>query len=369
MPHPASRRSLGYTLVELLVVIAIIGVLLALILPAVQAARAASRKSQCANNMKQIGLALNNYHDVHRMFPPGRFVSVWTRNFPWRIDAIPGAPTPHGCYSAYAVLLPFLGEETLYEKLNFGWRNIDNFDNGPQNSNAFSGSIAGMMCPSQETFAGLGRWTQYGLTNYGLSIGTTSWGVWTGHENSESIAKGGNQSNGLFGGLQIVTAERDVPDGLSKTIAVVEFRMGDPSDTSAPDGHIMSVNLGWGQPPTGNKMFKANDQDAALVALGVQACGQISAVSQEWAFHGSVLYGGASTAINILATPNEIRASGCMIDAFQNLNQQLIVPGSAHSGGVNVLFGDGSVRFVADGVDRKAWMASGTRNGKEADGM
>src|SRR3989442_12932386 len=99
-----SRR--GFTLIELLVVIAIIGVLVALLLPAVQAAREAARRTQCRNNLKQIGIALHAYHESLQVFPPGRMT-----NF--------AQPGQGRCWSAYAHLLPYLRESTLYHAVNF----------------------------------------------------------------------------------------------------------------------------------------------------------------------------------------------------------------------------------------------------------
>src|SRR5262245_57784372 len=98
-------RRQGFTLVELLVVIAIIGVLVALLLPAVQAAREAARRSQCQNHLKQIGLAMNNYHGVYNCFPPGRART-----------SIDGQGR---CFSAYAFLLPYLEANSLYQQINF----------------------------------------------------------------------------------------------------------------------------------------------------------------------------------------------------------------------------------------------------------
>src|SRR6188474_2864139 len=97
-------RERGFTLIELLVVIAVIGILVALLLPAVQQAREAARRTQCRNNLKQIGIAMSNYHDVHQTFPPGRL-----RN---PVDG------QGRCFSAYAYLLPYLEATTLYDQIN-----------------------------------------------------------------------------------------------------------------------------------------------------------------------------------------------------------------------------------------------------------
>ena len=107
MNRPSHRR--GFTLIELLVVIAIIAVLIALLLPAVQAAREAARRAQCVNNLKQIGLALHNYHTVHDCFPPGGLNTTQPN----------GALVANGGWSAHAFMLSYLEGGTLYNSINF----------------------------------------------------------------------------------------------------------------------------------------------------------------------------------------------------------------------------------------------------------
>ena len=114
-PKNHSGRTRGFTLVELLVVIAIIGILVALLLPAIQAAREAARRTQCTNNLKQINLGLNNYHDTFRIFPPG----AW--NYANRGNGL-----------AWTVfILPFLEQQTVYEEFEFGRNSWNNFNHRP----------------------------------------------------------------------------------------------------------------------------------------------------------------------------------------------------------------------------------------------
>src|SRR5881628_3599217 len=109
MPHPLRR---SFTLIELLVVIAIIAVLIALLLPAVQAAREAARRAQCVNNMKQMGLAIHNYHSVHDVFPMGASLGMYdaTGNYYVKQNL-----------SLHAAILPFLEQTAVYNSINFNW--------------------------------------------------------------------------------------------------------------------------------------------------------------------------------------------------------------------------------------------------------
>jgi prepilin-type N-terminal cleavage/methylation domain-containing protein len=132
---PARRRASGFTLIELLVVIAIIAVLIALLLPAVQAAREAARRTQCTNNLKQLGIAMHNYHDVVGSFPTSF----------WRNTIDKGATTADGTnrHSWISMTLPFFEQQNLYSAINFSLSN-----GGPINSTAYLTPIAALMCPS-----------------------------------------------------------------------------------------------------------------------------------------------------------------------------------------------------------------------------
>ena len=143
----------GFTLIELLVVIAIIAVLIALLLPAVQAAREAARRAHCASNLKQIGVAMHNYHAAVGVFPPGRLRSQVDHN--------------GRCFAAYAYLLPFLEQSSLYSATNFNL-NPDNApdsavagENGlqPENTTTLYTNLNVLLCPS-DPYSSRGRTTR-----------------------------------------------------------------------------------------------------------------------------------------------------------------------------------------------------------------
>jgi prepilin-type N-terminal cleavage/methylation domain-containing protein/prepilin-type processing-associated H-X9-DG protein len=213
----------GFTLVELLVVIAIIGVLVALLLPAVQAAREAARRSQCTNNLKQVGLALHNYHDTYKVFPIG-----------YHRMPNPLGQNERESYGWMARILPFLEQQPLYDQLQVTrgllWENLSQLAGTAEGNALISAAttpLSTAMCPSDTGFtrpglvhsnrdfrngigtlaAGLGNW-QVGVSNYP--------GVF-GHR----TVHGRNQNSGIFFWDSAIGMS-DILDGTSNTFAVGE---------------------------------------------------------------------------------------------------------------------------------------------------
>ena len=314
-------RRPGFTLIELLVVIAIIAVLIALLLPAVQGAREAARRMQCVNNMKQIGIALHNYHDVVGCLPLGRTI-------PFNVS-----------FSPLARFLPFIEQANLGNALNYNLGYAD-----PSNSTVANTSLTLFLCPSDAGSAaipaGIG-----GGTNYRSAEGN-SVVMWYGATDIAGVNTGMPAPNGLFfASLQVRFA--DVTDGLSNTAAYSEHVIGDfnqsfatdKSDTFLPGTHPTTSDDAWSQ-------CKA----VATTNLAMQGYSNVGA---PW------VYGYHSTSSYWHSAPPNARS--CMFPP----SRISTTANSRHPGGVNVLMADGSARFVKDTINVVAWRSVGTRNGGE----
>ncbi len=303
----------GFTLIELLVVIAIIAVLIALILPAVQMAREAARRSQCQNNLKQIGLALHNYHSDHGTFPPGR-----TRS---RIDGAGHA------FGALAQMLPRLDQIAVYNAINFD----HSADRSTQNLTARQTLVESFLCPTDSH--AIPRQAN-GPTCYLMATGTIY-----------PIAR----SDGvLFENSSVRT--QDISDGTNQTVAFSETIRSD----GKPENNYISLR----------------PEDVPLTNYALQC---VPTQTTEDARGARWIYGSPGLSMyNHRRTPND-RNMDCRAGGPQSIQTNRtwdavshdITARSRHAGGVHSLFADGHVRFVSDMIDVTIWQALGTRGGAE----
>jgi prepilin-type N-terminal cleavage/methylation domain-containing protein len=313
-----SSRFRAFTLIELLVVIAIIAILIALLLPAVQQAREAARRTQCRNNLKQIGLAIHNYESSLRCFPPGRL------NFPM-------------VFSVQAHLLPYLEGSTLYNVIDFNTRPNFGAPSSPmtQNEIAARTRIPGYVCPSDsEKVPG----SDFAPTNY---IATTGSGTGTANHI--------NLGDGVMYSMSCVRF-RDVTDGLSNTVCFSEHTLGPGGNPSSPSGSPPREARAEVLELTGGT---ATTEAACIVGGGGNWSGMRGA---KWmnGHYGDTLY-------NHFYSPNS-KQFDCGNGSH---NYGLTAARSRHIGGATTLLGDGSVRFVGDNVDLAIWRGSATRSGGE----
>lgn len=325
------RSPKAFTLVELLVVIAIIGILVALLLPAVQAAREAARRASCTNNLKQIGLALHNYHDTLQVFPPAGLYPVGTPGFSW---------------SAQARLLPFMEQANLQNLINWSV---------PYTSQTAVArtKVAVYMCPSDfndrrrpDPQPSDPSFAHYPLT-YASNMGT--WFVF------DAVSQ--QAGDGLIG-PNLVTNMASLVDGTSNTLAFAEVKAFTPylRDSNNPAG------VGVGAPIDPNVIgslggnFKTDSGHTEWVDARVHQTGFTATFPPNTKVPYSS--GGKVWDIDFNSSREGISATGVTYAA--------VTSRSYHPGGVNTAMADGSVRFVAQTIDLLTWRSMATRAGGEA---
>jgi len=324
------RRRRAFTLVELLVVIAIIGILIALLLPAVQAAREAARRSQCTNNLKQFGLALHNYHDTYKVFPPRKGGS--------RCAA--GATTGN-CerLSGFIGLLPFIEQKAMYEQIRAGdpargyppggpaaWYGWAPWNYPPRNQ---------FVCPS-DTGAPQGGQR---LNSYGFSIG----------DQINSI-RDATQVRGLFA-FRTCYSTADILDGTSNTLAMSERTCEAFAGPWAEYGGVTTTSTEI-EYTTAIASSIGGLRNAPIVCYAQTSGNYFNAgvrVQRSWGRawqDGQPMYVGITTVL----PPN---GPACAEDyvRYGDGVHLVIPPTSRHPGGVNGLMADGSVRFISDTID------------------
>lgn len=331
----------GFTLIELLVVIAIIAVLVALLLPAVQQAREAARRAECKNHLKQIGLAMHNYHDALNTFPPGRLVN-------------PVSGQGH-CFSAYSYLLPYLDQGPLYQQIV--WNANPDANPGP-NAAVTSIVLPLLQCPSDYNVI---MQPGFGTHNYPLCTGTT-------------FPLSPNNPFGLsITGIfyeNSKTRFSDISDGSSQTVCVGETVKSDPAGpviwdgTSPTNGFVLTQgnqNTPGGPPLTN---YASDCFSSGLVLQQTRG--------SKW------LYGAPGHSMyNHIRPPNDTAGPDCRggephskdtTTDWLNLTHN-VTAHSRHSGGVQTLFCDGHIQFISNSINLLVWQALGSRNGQEVIGQ
>jgi prepilin-type N-terminal cleavage/methylation domain-containing protein/prepilin-type processing-associated H-X9-DG protein len=331
----AHGRSLkGFTLVELLVVIAIIGVLIALLLPAIQAARESARRSQCINHLKQLGVALHNYESAKNEIPGGSLGTF-------------GVDAPY--FSPHTVLLPYVEEGNLYSQLDLDkspWERSRNADNY-----ALARSQPEILLCASETNTRDSLGTDMGWTNY--------------HANAGSWVKFKGAWDGVFGPGKIVNRYEplealgfnQIVDGLSNTAAFAEVVNGfGPQSASGRRGDgdpladcfEFTGRLPWTSVQAARDAMAGRSLQAASVPW-----------NGEWRWRGYPWTEGTvwRNWYNHLQPPNAVCwRPGEWWDIISP-------PTSYHAGVVNVTMCDGSVQTYADSIDPDVWLELGTRDG------
>ncbi|WP_437222901.1 DUF1559 domain-containing protein [Planctomicrobium sp. SH661] len=306
MRNSRMLRKSGFTLIELLVVIAIIAVLIALLLPAVQQAREAARRSQCKNNLKQLGLGFHNYMDTHNVLPPGYIQlpndesnSEWT----W-----------------VAALLPFIDQAAMFNKLDYnipsGWTSSD--PSNPQYKNFIITStfLPVMTCPSDYTSTAI-AYDQMARGNYGASNGVGNLkyiGLYSGNSWVNRAGAGPFEVNSR-------TGARDFTDGMSNSILAGELRKSTDNDLRA----VMHY-------PEGPFIHFDNNPNSNTPDLARDSCVSIPGVPCQTNFTG-------------------------YFNRDMNLSSR-----SLHTGGVHALMADGSCRFFSNNIANETWRNLGVHN-------
>ncbi|HWL09905.1 MAG TPA: DUF1559 domain-containing protein [Planctomicrobium sp.] len=329
MTRPFSRYARGFTLIELLVVIAIIAILVALLLPAVQQAREAARRSQCKNNLKQLGLAMHNYLDTHRAFPPN------------------GVLNRHGSqeWSAQAFMLPFLDGGNIYNVIDFG----TGYGQGANaDSNIKATRIPVLLCPSDPNDSvRLTTTSPIVPEHYPLSYAVGR-GIYKVAEMSSSEVINGD--GGAAFKYNNVTRDRDFTDGMSNTVGMSEVKCKTPRFHDRPTL----------VPEAGIALPSGSDTTSWSAANG----------HTEWV-SGNTIHTGFTT----YTTPNaKLSANGFdwvsvsgtreaeLTTATETNVTRAVVPSrSYHTGIVNSLMMDGAVRTISENINLTTWQNLGQR--------
>ncbi len=312
-PSRLSARKSAFTLIELLVAIGVIGILIALLLPAVQAAREAGRRAQCTVNLRQIGTAMANYETIHRMFPPSQLGGRWQKN----------------SMSELTFMLPQLEQINLFSAINFDFAWFETAESPIlENHTARNTRLSVFLCPSDGD--------ERHLNSYRFNRG--SWD-----------ANGGGYAGPFSIGVK--PSQATVRDGLSRT-AFVSERLGG------------SFQKATGGAPRDVKKYiwagtMSSDAQFIPLCLAAPPTDWMTRSGRYWMFSGF-----ANTHYNHNGSPNDRRPS-CGSGTTRDTELGLHPPRSHHVGIVHVLMGDGHVEAISDSVEHRVWSALGTHRGAD----
>ena len=335
----SDRFRRGFTLIELLVVIAIIAILIALLLPAVQQAREAARRTQCRNNLKQIGLSLHNYLSSHTVLPFGKGPSY-------------GGTVPvYARWSQHAMILPFLDQAPLYNTINFnappetpGMGGVLAFmpaytNPGGINAAASRTVVPGFLCPSDISASDPWQAQNNYVGNQGGWLCDRSDQPGAPTDNSPSEVQ-----TGVFYYLSRVKPA-DVTDGMSNTAFFSEKIRGQGTPDVKADMYVMP-----------------HQTSLAATYSTCQAINPSTAtpLTSKWGYSW-VMGENCCTQYNHVATPNSKTCGGTGFPGTMTNMAMQVSAASRHTGGAHVMMGDGAVKFVSDNIDLSVWRGVGSR--------
>jgi prepilin-type N-terminal cleavage/methylation domain-containing protein/prepilin-type processing-associated H-X9-DG protein len=343
------RRRSAFTLIELLVVIAIIAILIGLLLPAVQKVREAGSRLQCQNNLKQIGLALHNYHDVNKAFPFGKG--------PDYTKSRPGSAA-YARWSVHSQILPYMEQDNLYKSIDFTYPPdtpgmfgaipfMPPYTNpGSINLAQCQAPIKIFICPSDVSPSGGSSGGWFGANNYVGNLGAQY--LCDLSEQLPSTIDPTAQANGVLYYLSSVRIT-DITDGTSNTALFSEKLRG----TGAPD-------------PRRDMFIIPNTTSLAATYATCQGINANTATPlTHWQGASWVMGEMCCTTYNHVSPPNTTTCAGLPFPGNMANMAMQVPPSSNHTNGVNLLLCDGSVHFITNSIDLATWRGLGSRNGGE----